>query len=314
VLGAGDIDADGRTDIVATISNDFTELERIFLGRAASWLCPATGGRQFRDSKVQPVVRLAIATTSGGNLDETWTITVTDVAPTMATLAATVAVVPEGFPATIHGTWSDPGAPETITLAIDWGDGETDEVAIDNGTPGVATALDASHTFGDEGSYVVTVTPRDDEGAAGSGRTATINVLDHAPSITAVPTNSPVEAGTEATVWIVAEGVEGDTLVYDVDWSGDGDFDDAGDVSGSPDNMHAYARPDAATVTVNVQVRDDEGNVAASSATIEWTEPPAPEPEDPPPGDGGCCSTGAGGAPGAGLLVLVVALALRRRR
>ncbi|MET0904417.1 MAG: PKD domain-containing protein [Acidimicrobiales bacterium] len=91
------------------------------------------------------------------------TVTVNNVAPTAA-----IASVPNGVPVravdSVVATFTDPGALDTHTATIDWGDGSSSTAAMIEpvgGTPGRVTA---PHAYTDAGSFTVEVCVLDDDG------------------------------------------------------------------------------------------------------------------------------------------------------
>src|SRR5262249_51862452 len=116
----------------------------------------------------------------GGVGTDTTTITVHNVAPTVD--AGPNAALDEGAslalpPATYH----DPGALDTHTATVDWGDG-TPPVAA----PAVGGHVAATHVYDDNGVYTATVTVTDNVGAATSDSFA-VTVRNVAPTVDAGP-------------------------------------------------------------------------------------------------------------------------------
>ncbi|MEA2024497.1 MAG: PKD domain-containing protein [Actinomycetota bacterium] len=97
-------------------------------------------------------------------------VTVLNVSPTVA---ANGDSIDEGGTATVTATFTDPGVLDTHTATIDWDDGTAPQpVAVDQ-DPGSGSA-EASHVYGDNGIYNVTVTVTDDDGGVGTDTVAVI--------------------------------------------------------------------------------------------------------------------------------------------
>ncbi|MCL0055718.1 fibronectin type III domain-containing protein [Dehalococcoidia bacterium] len=67
-----------------------------------------------------------------------------------------------------RATYSDDGVQDTHTAEIDWGDGATSTLAIDNSD----NSIGGNHVYSYPGSYVVTLSVADDDGGVGSATTS----------------------------------------------------------------------------------------------------------------------------------------------
>ena len=95
-----------------------------------------------------------------GASDTAWaTIAVRNVDPRLAAINDRTGVVDEEVTLT-DIAFTDPGADDTHTLTVDWGDGSDDTPAVDERL-GMASA---SHVYHEAGSYSVTVRIEDDDG------------------------------------------------------------------------------------------------------------------------------------------------------
>ena len=120
----------------------------------------------------------------------TTTVTVRNVAPTIAPLAGATLLPGETFATT--GSFADPGADEW-TATVDYGDGSgTQPLALDGG------AFTLSHRYARAGTFTVTVWIADDDATV--ARTATVRVLTTGEALGVATTllEPLVEAGTLA--------------------------------------------------------------------------------------------------------------------
>jgi methionine-rich copper-binding protein CopC len=218
------------------------------------------GSHTYADDGLYTVT-VTIFDDDGGQHQQTFTVQVNNVAPTLAAIADRT--TNEGSLLSIAnlGQLTDPGfnnplnplpggeTVETFTFTINWGDGTTSDAGSATvdvlGSPGVLTAasFDGSHTYADDGVYTVTVTVfDDDDGQAVQTFIVTINNV--APTLQLTVDESlidPIDEGgtTQVTITAVfsdpgfdnpnntAPGLGGEpsetseTFKYEVNW-GDG--------------------------------------------------------------------------------------------
>ena len=168
------------------------------------------------------------------------------------------------------GSFTDPGDDDPWEVTVDWGDGSTDTVFTE-ASPGAIAAK--SHTFADDGTFTVTVTVDEDNGAGVHG-TATFQVVvaNVPPEVTA-PADQSASEGTSASFALGSFTDPGDDDPWQVtvDW-GDGSADTVftetspGPIAGK---SHTYA--DDGLYTVTVTVDEDNGAGAADTATFGVT-------------------------------------------
>jgi PKD repeat protein len=91
----------------------------------------------------------------------------------------------EGARVHVAATFADPGAADTHTATIDWGDGAGAQPLPVDEVHGAGTLL-ASRAYADEGVYAVTITVTDDEGAAATDA-FTVTVTNLAPFVDGGP-------------------------------------------------------------------------------------------------------------------------------
>ncbi|HKP77330.1 MAG TPA: PKD domain-containing protein, partial [Longimicrobiaceae bacterium] len=113
---------------------------------------------------------VTVTVTDDGGLSgsRTATVTVTNVAPSVAAFAGATLLPHETY--TASGSFTDPG-PDSWTATVNYGDGSGAHPLALSGK-----SFWLSHTYAAPGSYTVTVTVTDDGGLADT-RTATVTVL-----------------------------------------------------------------------------------------------------------------------------------------
>ena len=161
----GSSDVDGDSLIVTCESKGAKSLPTY--GRATScWL-------SFPDNG-QYLVSLMVADASGAADTASMTVTIENVAPVIQDywVPGQQAV---GIPASVEVRFDDPGTADRYTITVDWGDGTNRSVAVDSSFHGRVTdpyggiAGDTVfHVYQQPGSYISTVTVRDDDGGVSS--------------------------------------------------------------------------------------------------------------------------------------------------
>ena len=186
-------------------------------------------------------------------------------APADLTVQATAVL--EGGSSTLSVSFTDAEASDSHTVAITWGDGGTDSVALGSG----ATWTTASHTYLDSGTYTVAVTVTDGGGLWVAGGT-TVTAMNVSPSLSSL-TFSPSSVTDHQTVTV--SGTFSDPGTLDTDtvrfaW---------GDGSTSPDNLAAGVRSfsgshsyvTSGTYDVIVTVTDRDNGVGTQDAFLVVT-------------------------------------------
>ena len=114
-------------------------------------------------------VRVRVTDSFGDSSTDSSTVTVDNVKPAVTTLSNSGPVA-ENTAVTISGVISDPGWLDTFpSVTVDWDDGAGPQAlpgVTENVRPDATyTFTDVAHTYGDDGSYTVTVCATDDDGA-----------------------------------------------------------------------------------------------------------------------------------------------------
>ena len=110
-------------------------------------------------------VGVKVTDSDGGYDTDTSTVTVTNVAPSVSGLAST-SPRDENTVLTVTGLISDPGWLDPLTATIDWGDGAGPQAVtgtLENVRPNATLTLSVDHTYGDDGTFAVTVCGSDDD-------------------------------------------------------------------------------------------------------------------------------------------------------
>ncbi len=204
---------------------------------------------------------------AGASLNDTTSITVDNVAPTIAITGAPGSS-PEGTLINLGSSVSDPGTLDTFTYL--WEVSSTNGQVIPNGA-----SPSFSFTPDDNGTYTVTLTVTDDDGGVDTD-TAIITVTNVAPSIDTISITSPINENDVATLsGTYSDAGSADTHTIDIDWDGDLVYDELGVVvtGGVFSINHTYLDDDPTgtisdTFNVNVRLNDDDSDIDTDSASI----------------------------------------------
>ncbi len=125
-----------------------------------------------RDGPGSQTVVLRVTDSKGASATASTSVSITNVAPANLNVTLSTATITEGGSTMLNGTFTDPGAADTHTVTINWGDGTPTTVL--SLVAGV-TSFSAVHPYIDDNpsgtssdSYTITVTLLDDDGARGS--------------------------------------------------------------------------------------------------------------------------------------------------
>ena len=155
---------------------------------------------------------VAIDDSVNPQVSDSTTLTIDNVAPVVASVTATPSNTPEGSAVSVTATFADDGTHDTHSALVDWGDGSFTSAAI-NETGGAGTAT-SSHTYATPGSFHVTVTVSDDDGAEGS---AGVGVRVDAAPIVAI--GGPYTGVEGAAVTLAATVDDADTPSPSITWT-----------------------------------------------------------------------------------------------
>lgn len=172
---AWDFDADGQYDDATGAAPAFTAVgqDRV-----------VTVGLQVTDS-------------NGITATDTATMTVTNVAPSVTVTGGTAS---ENTTVTVTATVSDPGWQDSLTATVDWGDGVARPLSgtLENVRPNATLGLTATHTYGDDGAFTVTICGRDDD--TSTCRTGTATITNTRPTAGIGSSGQTTFLGTQAFV------------------------------------------------------------------------------------------------------------------
>src|SRR2546426_8362279 len=199
----------------------------------------------------------------GGVANTTFSLTVNNVAPTVATPTVTLEPSAEGSSATASASFSDPAgaADAPFTCTVNYGDGSGAQAGTGSGS----SCNGPAHTYTDNGAYTVTVAVTDKDGGTGSNAT-THGVTNVAPTVAApsvTPTSTDEGLSTAFTVsasFSDPAGAADAPFTCTVAW-GDG-TSSPGTVSGFTctfSGNHTYAQSGSYNVTVVVTGKDGGG-------------------------------------------------------
>ena len=142
---------------------------------------------------------------------------------------------------------------DALTYAWDFGDGTT------------GTGATPTHSYADNGNYIVKVTVTDPYGAESTATTSVL-VVNVAPTVAAFAGETILRGETFASTGTFADAGTSDTWTATVDY-GDGTGVRPLALAGNAFTLgHAYAT--AGTFTVTVRVTDDDGDTGTRTATV----------------------------------------------
>jgi FtsP/CotA-like multicopper oxidase with cupredoxin domain len=130
------------------------------------------------------------ATATGGTGQTAFALQADNVPPTVTIDPAQVMAIDEGDTLSVAATFTDPGEDEPYTATIDYGDGSGPQPVVPvvtNPTPPQSGTVAGSFQYGDNGTFHVTVTVLDKDGAPGSAA-FDVTVANVDPDMDDIPT------------------------------------------------------------------------------------------------------------------------------
>jgi uncharacterized delta-60 repeat protein len=194
---------------------------------------------------------VTVVVTDDDGVSGTGTLTVTVDDPPPVVSAGSDTTINEGDTYTGTGSFADPGA-DTWTATVDYGDGSGSQPLALNADK----TFTLNHAYGDGGTYTVTVSVIDDDGASGSG-TFQVVVNDPAP-VVRLGSDLTLNEGDQFSekAWFTDLGPDA--------WTATVDYGDGGGAQPRALNAdksfglyHVYT--DEGTYTVTVTVTDEDG-------------------------------------------------------
>src|SRR4029079_3901550 len=108
----------------------------------------------------------------------------------------------ENSPVTITATVTDPGWLETLGLTVNWGDGTPvsagTAATTDNTRPTATYTFSATHTYGDDGTFTLSVCGTDDD--TQTCVPASVTVTNVAPTVTIDETGTTSINGVQTVI------------------------------------------------------------------------------------------------------------------
>jgi PKD repeat protein len=255
-------------------------------GSATSASAAITGGHAYAAAGTY-TVRLIVTDKDGGT--GTAEVTVRVVAAPEAHAGGPYAGQ-EGSPIQFDGSGSSGSG--VLTYAWTFGDGST------------GTGVTSTHTYADDGSYLVVLTVTDTAGYSSRPDTAVVTVSNVAPAVSLELDAGSVLVGEDVS----AAGSFVDPGVLDAPWQWELDWGDGTTPTGSTTNAaaaitggHAYAA--AGIYTVRLTVTDKDGGTGQAEVTVRVVAGPEADAGGPYAGqEGSPIQFDGGGSSGSGVL------------
>jgi FtsP/CotA-like multicopper oxidase with cupredoxin domain len=206
------------------------------------------------DGPSSPTVHITITDSQGNSGQVALYLDIANAPPTVDPLPDVT--ISEGQALDVAATFSDPGIDEPYTATVDFGTGDGPEpatVVMSSTTPPQTGTVSASRTYGDDGTFTVTVVVTDADGASGM-ETFEVDVSNVDPDAT-IETVGPVIAGIGDPVALDGRATDPGSDDLTTTWAfGDGSTDDVQVSLVNPPNPDPHPSP-------TVQPRDVEHDV-----------------------------------------------------
>lgn len=218
-----------------------------------------------------------------GLLSSTFQVTVDNVAPA---ITASGAVIDENQAATVTGEINDPGARDSFTLVVNWGEGPPQTV----GVPAGSTSYSISHTYLDDNptatpsdAYPVRVSITDKDGGQGAAQTGvTVKNVNPKVSIDRLMDEAGLEVGVSEVVLVglpvtayesYSDPGGQDTRTAVRSWGDATPAENLGAVTNATSGSHTYAAP--GTYQLAATVTDDDTGVGTTGRPVQVVTPAA---------------------------------------
>jgi uncharacterized delta-60 repeat protein len=216
-------------------------------------------------------VTLRVTDNNGLTSTATATVTVTNVPPT-ASLSGAPATSPEGTPLSITASATDPSLADTAAgFTLSWTVRRTRAGVTTTYASGTGSAI--NFTPNDDGTYVVTVTARDKNGAFSAPATASITVTNVGPSVSVTGPGVAVPGQPLTFTFTASDPSSADQsagFVYHIDWDGDGTEDQTVSGGASVQVAHTYTATGSNTARVTATDKD-QGTGAEGTRAVSVT-------------------------------------------
>src|SRR5439155_715476 len=222
-------------------------------------------------------ISVTVADKDNGSGSGSTSVTVNNVAPANVQLSLSAATINENDSTTLSGSFSDPGTLDTHTVVINWGDGKSTNFNLE---AGVLAFSGASHQYLDtppSGSYAISVTVTDGDGASTSAGTS-VNVSNVPPSNIQLTLSQATINENDSTTLSGSFSDPGtlDTHTVVINW-GDGSANTtlnlASGVLSSRSPSDQYLETGNYTVSVTVTDKDGGSGQATTGVTVNNVAP-----------------------------------------